>query len=224
MIGAEGEGGHHIEADVTGAVGVEQFRRELAEAQALANMPFGSAETGGDRVDRDAAVDQCRHGHKFIGRVHRGADRVFGERGFDRVVRFLDFAGDRMIGVDDAFGRELLQDLEPAAAGIDEVDAFAVDRRRMDDQVLQDAPGADAGFERHVFGRRGRGLADIGRGKDELAEGDVADFAASGHGGGLLRRAGGSRLSPCKTRHKSPLGPLPLELAAGTAAGRLPRA
>ena len=34
-----------------------------------------------------------------------------------------------------------------------------------------------------ILGRRGRGLADIGRGKDELAEGDVADFAASGHGG-----------------------------------------
>ena len=87
-------------------------------------------------------------------------------------VGLFDFAGDRMIGVDDAFGGELLQDLEPPAAGIDFVDAFAVDRRRMNDQVLQDALGADAGFERGILGRRGRGLADIGRGKDELAEGE----------------------------------------------------
>ena len=87
------------------------------------------------------------------------------ERGFERVVGLLDQARHRMIGVDDAFGRELLQDLEPPSAGIDFVDAFAVDRRRMDDQVLQDAVGADAGFERHILGRRGRGLADIGPGK-----------------------------------------------------------
>ena len=91
-----------------------------------------------------------------------------------------------MIGLDDAFGGEFLQDLEPPAAGIDFVDAFAVDRRRMDDQVLQDAVGADAGFERGILGRRGRGLADIGRGQNELAERDVADFAAGGHGGDSL--------------------------------------
>ena len=87
MIGAEGEGGHDIEADVAVAVGVEQFRREFAEAQALPDMPFGGAEAVRDRIDRGAAVDQRRHGDKFVGRVHRGADRVFGERGLDRVVR-----------------------------------------------------------------------------------------------------------------------------------------
>ena len=83
VIGAEGEGGDDIEADVAVAVGVEQFRRELAEAQALLDMPFGGAEALGDLVDRHAAVDQCGHGDKFVGRVHRGADRVFDERGFD---------------------------------------------------------------------------------------------------------------------------------------------
>jgi hypothetical protein len=33
----------------------------------------------------------------------------------------------------------------------------------MHDQVLQDAPGADAGFEFGILGRRGRRLADIRR-------------------------------------------------------------
>ena len=44
MIGAEGEGGDGFEADVAGAVGVEQLGRELAEAQALPDMALGGAE------------------------------------------------------------------------------------------------------------------------------------------------------------------------------------
>ncbi len=100
VIGAEREGGDDIEADVAGAVGVEQFGRELAEAQALLDMPFGSAEARGDLLDRGAAVDQLRHGDKFVGRMHRGADRVFDQRGFERVIGGFDFARDRMIGSD----------------------------------------------------------------------------------------------------------------------------
>ena len=181
-FGAQREGGDDIEADVAVAVGVEQFGRELAEPQTLPDMPLGGAEARRDRVDRGAAVDQRRHRDKLVRRVHRSADRVFGERGFDRVVRCLDFARDRMIGVDHAFSGEFLQDLEAPSAGIDFAGAFAVDRRRMDDQVLQDTPGADAGFEGHILSRGGRSFADIGRGENELAESDVADFAASGHG------------------------------------------
>ncbi len=146
-------------------------------------MPFGSAEALCDLVDCRAAVDQGRHGDKFVGRMHRRADRVFDQRGFERVVGAVDHARHRMIGSDCAFAREFLQDLEPPSAGIDLKDASAVDRRRMDDQVLFDAVSADAGFERHILGRRRWGLANIGRGKNELAERDVADFAAGGHGG-----------------------------------------
>ena len=219
MIGAEREGSDGIEADIAGAVGVEQFGGELAEAQALLDVSFGSAEALCDLIDRGAAVDQLGHGDKFVGGVHRGADRVFDKRAFERVAGAFDLARDRMIGIDRAFGGELLQDLEPPSAGIDFVEAFVVGRHRMDDQVLFDAMGADAGFERRILGRRGRGFADIARGENELAEGDVADFAASGHGGRLLRRAGARRLSPWKTRHKSPFGPLPLSPSAGTAAG-----
>ena len=36
-----------------------------------------------ERVNRRAAVDQGRHRDKFVGRVHRGADRVFGKRDLD---------------------------------------------------------------------------------------------------------------------------------------------
>ena len=117
VIGAEREGGDHLEADVAGAEGVEQFGRQLAEAQALADMPFGGAEARGDRLDRRARIDQRRHGDKFVGRVHGGAHRVFHQRGFDRVFGLLDFAGHLEVGIDDAFGGEFLQGLEPAAAG-----------------------------------------------------------------------------------------------------------
>jgi hypothetical protein len=89
------------------------------------------------------------------------------------------------VRVDDTFGGKFLQDLETAAAGDDLVDAFAVDRRRMDDQILKDTFGADAGLERGILRGRGRSLADIGEGKDELTEGNIAHFAAGGHGWGL---------------------------------------
>ena len=45
----------------------------------------------------------------------------------------------------------------------------------MDDQVLLEPAGADAGLELGVFGRRRRRLADVGRGENELVERDVAD-------------------------------------------------
>ena len=68
VIGAEREGGDDIEADVAVAVGVEQFGRELAEPQALPDMPFRDAEAGGDRLDRLAAIDQRRHGDELVRR------------------------------------------------------------------------------------------------------------------------------------------------------------
>ena len=90
----------------------------------------------------------------------------------------------------------------------------------MDDQVLLDAMGADAGFERHILGRRRRGLADIGRGKNELAEGDVADFAASGHGGNSCDGRAGDVSRPGKPV-TNPLSALFLcDVSAGTAVGK----
>ena len=100
------------------AIGVEQFRRELAEPQALLHMPLGGPEAFADLVDRPAAVDQRGHGDKFVGRVHGGAHRVFHQGRFDGSVGFPHQARHWVIGVDDAFGCELLQDrrrLPPAS-------------------------------------------------------------------------------------------------------------
>ena len=70
-------------AIVAGPEFVEQLGRDLAEAEALLDMPFGDAEAGGDRLDRLAGVDQRRHCGELVRRVHRGADRVFHQRGFE---------------------------------------------------------------------------------------------------------------------------------------------
>ena len=92
VIGAERESRHGFEADFTCAVSVEQFRRELAEAQALPHMAFGNAETNRNRLDRLAGVDQGRHRHKFVGRMHGRADRVFDQRGLQRRFGLFDQA------------------------------------------------------------------------------------------------------------------------------------
>lgn len=218
-ISAEGEGRNHLEANGAGAEGVEQFRRQLAEAQPLPDMPFGGAEAGGDILDRRAGLDERRHGDELVRRVHRGAHRIFHQRGFDRGRGFLDEARDRMIGVDDAFGGEFLQDRETAAAGIDFVDAFAVDRQRVDNQVLQDALGADAGLERGILGGSGRCFADIGRGKDELTERDVAHFAAGGHGWGLPATGGREPFSRPGKPVTNPLSALFLSVPPGPLPG-----
>ena len=89
----------------------------------------------------------------------------------------------------------------------------------MDDQVLHDALGADAGLERGIFGRRGRGLADIGRGQDELVEGDVADFGCGGHGW-VLRDGRAEPFSRPGKPVTNPLSALFLSGAGGGSCGR----
>ena len=169
VIGAEREGGDRLEADLAGAEGIEQLGRQLAEAQALPDVPFGNPEARGDGVTGMAGVDQRGHGDEFIRGMHGGADRVFHQRGFERLVRLLDEAWHLEIGRDDALGRELLQGLEPPSAGGDGVDAVRVGRG-MNDEILLEPAGPDAGLELGVFGRRRRRLADVGRGQHELVE------------------------------------------------------
>jgi hypothetical protein len=133
VIGADREGRDRFEADATGPIGIEQLGRQLAEAQALLDMALGGAEAARDVLDDGTGVDQRAHRHEFVGRMHRGADRVLGKRRLDRVFGLLDLAGDLVIGVDRALGCELLQDPEAAAAGMYLIDAVAVGG--MDDQV-----------------------------------------------------------------------------------------
>ena len=145
--------------------------------------------------------------------MHRSADRVLGKRGLDRVFGLLDLAGDRVIGIDCAVGCELLQDPEAAPAGIDLIEAVAIGG--VDYQVLQDALGANAGFERGILGGRCRGGADIGGGQDELVEWNVAGFAGGGHGGRFLLTGGREPSLALENPSQNPLSALFLSGAGG---------
>ena len=170
-----------IEADCSGAEGVEQFGRELAELEALPDMPFGDPEPYGDRLDRDAAVDQRRHCRVFVGRVHRRAHRILHQRGLDRGIGRLDKARHLAVGCDSALGGKLLQRLEPPPAGRDG-EPLRLLLIRTDNEVLLQPASADAGLEFGILGCRCQTLADIGRGQDETVEGDIADDRGGVHG------------------------------------------
>jgi hypothetical protein len=146
VIGAEGEGGDRLEADLSGAEGVEQLRRELAETQALLHVPLGYAEAESNRVDRLARIDEPRHGDEFVRRMHGGAHRVFHQGGFERLLRLLDEARHLEIRRNDALGGELLQGLEPASAGGDRMHVVRIERGGVNDEILLETPGPNAGL------------------------------------------------------------------------------
>ena len=137
-------------------------------------MPLRHAEAGGDGLDGLAGINQGRHGDEFVRRVHGGADRVLHQRRLEGLALGLDQARHLEVVGDDALGGKLLQDLEPPPAGGDGVDALLVGRG-VDDQVLLYAPGLDACLQFGLRGGRGRGLADIAGGQDELVQGNVLD-------------------------------------------------
>ena len=87
------------------------------------------------RSDAVAGFDQRRHRGEFVRRVHRGAHRVFHQRGFERRPRLLDKARHVVISRDDALGGEFLQRLEPPAASRDWIEAGSLGRE-ADDEVL----------------------------------------------------------------------------------------
>ena len=135
VVGAEREGHHHFEADVAFPIGVEQLGGELAQAQALPDVPLRHAEAGGDGLDGLAGINQGRHGDEFVRRVHGGADRVLHQRRLEGLALGLDQARHLEVVGDDALGGKLLQGLEPPPAGGDGVDALLAGRG-VDDQVL----------------------------------------------------------------------------------------
>ncbi|MGA8744747.1 MAG: hypothetical protein WB507_02660, partial [Solirubrobacterales bacterium] len=75
--------------------------------------------------------------------------------------------------------------------------------RGVNDEVLLQAARPDAGLELGVFSCRGRCLADIGRGRHELVERDVADGGRAGDHGVLLRRSDGAFSRPFDPSHRS---------------------
>ena len=103
MVGGDGEGLQHFEVDLAGAVGVEQVRRDIAEAQALLDQALGGAEACRDGGDGEAGIGQLREGDDLVDGMHGDADDVLRQGQLARHIRIGgDQAGHRVVGVDNA--------------------------------------------------------------------------------------------------------------------------
>ena len=80
VIGRDGERLQRLQADIVGAVGLEQFGRRVAEPQTLFDQALGHAETCRDGRHRDTGFGQFRERDHLVGRMHRDADDVLSER------------------------------------------------------------------------------------------------------------------------------------------------
>ena len=80
QVGGDGEGGQNLQVDVALAVGIQQDRRGVAEAQALFDQPLGDAEAGGDIRHSGATIGKAGERLDLIGGVHGRADHVLDER------------------------------------------------------------------------------------------------------------------------------------------------
>ena len=76
MVGGDGEGLQHFQVDLARAVGVEQVRRHVAEAEALFDQPLGGAEARRDHGDGEAGIGQLRERDHLVCRMHGDTDDV----------------------------------------------------------------------------------------------------------------------------------------------------
>ena len=176
MVGRDGEGLQHFEVDLVGAVGVEQVRRHVAEAQALFDQALGRAETRRDGTHGEAGVGQLRERDHLVGGMHGDADDVLRQRQLARHIRIGgDQAGHRVVGVDRAVLGQCLHGREAASAG-DHGPGAGIGRSvHADDEVLQQAMGGDGGLHLGLGDRIGRRLAHVLGRKRQPAQRNLPD-------------------------------------------------
>ena len=176
MVGGDGEGLQHFQVDLVRAVGVEQVRRHVAEAEALFDQAFRRAEARRDHGDGEAGVGQLREGDDLVGRMHGDADDVLRQRQLARHIRIGgDQAGHRVVGIDRAVLGQRLHGREAAAAGDHGPGAGIGGAVDADDQVLQQAMGGDGGLHLGLGDRIGRRLAHVLGRKRQPGERNLPD-------------------------------------------------
>ena len=185
-VGGDGEGGQDLQVDPALAVGVQQHRRGVAEAQALLDQFCGNTEARRDVGHSCAASGEAGERLDLIGRVHGGADHVLGQRqlALRRVVAD-HAAGHGVIGGQHALAGQVDERGQAAAAGDHGVADVAAGAGfdGAGDEVLQQAMRSDRSLELGERGLAGRCLADVGRRQLQLAERDGSDdgFIHDGH-------------------------------------------
>ena len=197
-VGGDGEGGQDLQVDPALAVGFQQHRRGVAEAQALLDQTLGDAEARRHIGHGGAARGKAGERLDLVGRVHGGAYHVLGQRqlALRRVV--VDHAaGHRIIDRQHALAGKVDEGGQAAAAGDHGVTdvAFGAGFDGAGDEVFQQPMRGDRGLELGERGLAGRCLADVGRRQLQLVERDGLDdgFRHGGHspetgkppGGGL---------------------------------------
>ena len=176
MVGRDGEGLQHFEVDLVVAVGVEQVRRDVAEAQALFDQALGRAETRRDGTHGEAGVGQLRERDHLIGGMHGDADDILRQRQLARHRRIGgDQAGHWVVGVDRAVLGQGLHGREAASAGDHGIGAGIGRSVHANDQVLQQAMGGDGGLHLGLGDRIGRRLAHVLGRKRQAGERNLPD-------------------------------------------------
>ena len=143
-VAGDGERLRGVRVDASLAVGGDDLFRQAAEADALLHGPLGHAEPGRDLLGGGASArEPAERGH-LVGRVHRDAHGVLGERGLGRGVVVDHEARHRVVLRDVLLAGESVQRAEPAGAGGDPVEGLG---ERRHHEVLEQAVGADRGDE-----------------------------------------------------------------------------
>ena len=176
VVGGDGEGFQHFQVDLARAIGVEQVRRHVAEAEALFDQAFRRAEARRDHGDGEAGVGELRECDHLVGRMHGDADDVLRQRQLARPVRIGgDQAGHRVVGIDRAVLGQRLHGREAAAAGDHGIGAGIGGAVDADDQVLEEAMGGDGGLHLGLGDGIGRRLAHVLGRKRQPGERNLPD-------------------------------------------------
>ena len=230
-IGCDAKRLKALQAHLPRPVGLQQFRRGVAEPQPLFDRALGNAEPRGDFRDGAAVGCDARKRLDLIGRVHGRAHGVFHERQLGGVVSVGDdVAGNGMIGRDSALVGQRLERRQAPPAGDDLVAGlvFGIGGVGTDQEIFQQPVGGDGRLElleRRALGRRLPHV--LGRGH-ERGKGNATDRAfGSGHGGSsemprrgarMKRNGGEGRLRPTPGSPGTAARPEPSRARDGSAA------
>ena len=187
-VGGHRERLHGVEVERSGAVGVEQRRGGVAEAQPLRDHPFGDAEPGGDGGGGGAPGGEAPEGVRLVGGVHGDAHHVLGQGELPgRGVARVHAAGHGVVHGDDALGGQRLQGREAAPARNDRVAGTdALDGAHHEGG--EEAVGGEGRLELGERRRLGRGRAHVlGRGLEGVERELTDGVGQVVHGGFSLR-------------------------------------
>ena len=164
LIRGDGEGHQCVQIDLACAVGLQQHRCRVAEPQAFLYGALRDPEAGSDGGRRAARIRQAAKRLDLIGRVHGGADTVFGQRNFFGHHDTADHAA--WYGVvlfQHALGGQRLHRGQPPPAGDHGVTPGAVQAgfHGADNQVLEQPVRGDRGLQFGEGRSIGRRLAYI---------------------------------------------------------------